>query len=66
VESLVCQHGHLVLDALWNSQPIAADESISDVITETQAENELCCRIQQQLESSLQIGWEYDEVVFYV
>jgi len=34
VESLVHQHGHLVLDAPWNSQPMEADESLGDVTTE--------------------------------
>jgi len=27
VESLVRQHSHLVLDTVWNSQPVEADES---------------------------------------
>jgi len=40
-ESLVRQHGHLVLVALWNSQPVEADESVSDVVTQTQAINEI-------------------------
>jgi len=37
VESLVRQHGRLVPDALWNSQPVEADASVGDVVTETQA-----------------------------
>jgi len=40
MESLVCQHGHLVHYALWNSQPVEADESIGDVVTETKVIDE--------------------------
>jgi len=45
VERLVRQHGHLILDALWNSQLVEADESVGDVVTETPTVNEPCNRI---------------------
>jgi len=44
-ESLARQHGHFVLDALWNSQPVEAGESVRGVVKETQAVNEPCSRI---------------------
>jgi len=37
---LVRQHDLLVFEALWNSQPVEADESIGDVVLETQVVNE--------------------------
>lgn len=47
---------YLTCSGVRNSQPLVADESISDMATETQAVNELCSRIQHGLESLLQIG----------
>jgi len=51
VESLVRQHGYLVLDALWNSHPVKADDSVGDVVTEPQVVNEPYSRIEHQLDA---------------